>query len=164
VHVFPLVGFTGAILHTGEEWWAIGSGHSALGWVSAAVSLVPDPRIDPREHWGRVFRSLVTPWYDLLFATILDIEQERYPLFFGAGNLNLSGFWEKFEDCSIRLTPGNLKLAAPYQDGEETAMAYVRDTRWVAASRSEANSHLIRGGWALIDEERMGPRGPDGET
>ena len=74
LEIFPLVKFSGAVIRLNNLWWVVGRGDffndSAPLRTVAAREIRPDPRLDPRRHWGRVLRSIAQPLDRPLFDTL----------------------------------------------------------------------------------------------
>jgi len=71
VTIYPLRLFTGVVIHCHEydTWWlaAFGDRHRAVP-VRIVVQVTPNCLIDPREYWGRIFRSCLEPEFGDLCA------------------------------------------------------------------------------------------------
>jgi len=88
--LLPLIGFSGVILQRADRWWAVGAGAQEIPRVAtweravlAICEITPDDRVDPREHWGRVFRSLVAPRDAQLHEVIKAFLIQGLPSFHG---------------------------------------------------------------------------------
>ena len=180
MYIFPLVSFTGVIIHDTGGWWAVGNGTVRLPSVNepcrdglragsshaggcrgqtrcrsvGIAKIYPDPTIDPCEHWGRVFRSIADPWSDPLFKLLSDTHTPSFDFFYGSHGTIISTLEYRVMKAigvTINLRQDTrLRLVSGFGQHEDAHGVRLDGRHWTPLQGSQRVEHLAENGWGPL--------------
>jgi len=160
MEIYPLTAFSGVIIHDQGKWWVVGCGCVSSGAWFGARSINPDPRQDPREHWGRICRSLASPRTIALWLILerLARGREQHHKLFGGLSLSLEGASRRVsaqQDLVVFPTEKGLLVGAGRIIGYGVHYNHRADYSFLTAA--EVARIFAQAGWGVADpvvEER----------